>query len=64
MTADRNLLGDSGESKFDAILFYLPAMVTFLYLLNTSKYVEQLVVDLKSNEWTTASFDLPPEGSA
>ena len=27
ISADRNALGDSGESQFDAILFYLPAMV-------------------------------------
>jgi hypothetical protein len=27
VTADRNLLGESGESNFDAILFNLPGMV-------------------------------------
>ena len=27
LTADRNLMGDSSESKFDAILYFLPGLV-------------------------------------
>jgi hypothetical protein len=27
LTADKNLFGESAEAKFDAILFYMPALV-------------------------------------